>query len=67
MTGVFRATLGAYERFAAEEGRDPGDPLTVRQFGQRISTRGSGTPWPPRPGDPCWCGSGDAYTRCCGI
>jgi hypothetical protein len=67
VSGVFRASLGAYERFAAEEGRDPGDPLTVRQFGQRISTRGSGTPWPPRPGDPCWCGSGDAYVRCCGI
>jgi hypothetical protein len=67
VTGVFRATLEAYERFAAEEGRDPGDPLTVRQFGQRVSTRGTGTPWPPGPGDPCWCGSGDAYVRCCGI
>jgi hypothetical protein len=67
VTGVFRASLEAYERFATEEGRDPGDPLTVRQFGQRISTRGSGTPWPPLPGDPCWCGSGDVYVSCCGI
>ncbi|HEY7485485.1 MAG TPA: SEC-C domain-containing protein [Streptosporangiaceae bacterium] len=67
VTGVFRATLEAYERFSAEEGRDPADPLTVRQFGQRVSTRGTGTPWPPGPGDPCWCGSGDAYVRCCGI
>jgi hypothetical protein len=67
VTGVFRATLEAYERFAAEEGRDPGDPLTVRHFGQRVSTRGTGTPWPPGPCDPCWCGSGGAYVSCCGI
>lgn len=67
VTGVFRATLETYERFAADEGRDPGDPLTVRQFGQRVSTRGTGTPWPPAPSDPCWCGSGDTYTSCCGI
>lgn len=67
VTGVFRATLEAYERFAADEGRDPGDPLTVRQFGQRVSTRGTGTPWPPKPRDPCWCGSGARYAHCCGV
>ncbi|HEX6469801.1 MAG TPA: SEC-C domain-containing protein [Streptosporangiaceae bacterium] len=67
VTGVFRATREAYEQFAVSERRDPGDPLTVRQFGQRVSTRGTGTPWPPAPADPCWCGSGDTYTRCCGI
>jgi hypothetical protein len=67
VTGVFRATLEAYRRFAAEEGRDPADPLTVRHFGQRVSTRGTGTPWPPARDDPCWCGSGDQYASCCGL
>jgi hypothetical protein len=67
VTGVFRASLEAYERFAVAEGRDPGDPLTVRHFGQRVSTRGTGTPWPPDRDDNCWCGSGDRYSNCCGI
>jgi tetratricopeptide (TPR) repeat protein len=27
---------------------------------------GRGLPWPPGRNDPCWCGSGSKYKRCCG-
>lgn len=37
-------------RYAADLGRDPS--LTI--------------PWPPGRNEPCWCGSGRKYKRCCG-
>ncbi len=32
----------------------------------RIHRQGRTVAWPPRRNDPCWCGSGRKYKRCCG-
>ena len=38
-------------RYAADVARDPSRTIT----------------WPPGRNDPCWCGSGRKYKRCCGV
>ena len=38
-------------RYAADVARDPSRTIA----------------WPPGRNDPCWCGSGRKYKRCCGV
>ena len=33
---------------------------------REILSSGRALPWPPGRNDPCWCGSGNKYKRCCG-
>ncbi|MEO3782456.1 SEC-C metal-binding domain-containing protein [Actinocorallia sp. B10E7] len=48
------------------------DPLEIeRQMRVDLSARiltpeGELIPWPPERNDPCWCGSGAKYKKCCG-
>ena len=45
------------------------DPRTGRaraQYAAELGRTGQATSWPPGRNDPCWCGSGTTYKRCCG-
>jgi tetratricopeptide (TPR) repeat protein len=36
------------------------------RFAAELGSRGEAVPWPPGRNEPCWCGSGRKYKRCCG-
>lgn len=56
------------EAFAAGEGWGPSWPVTHDQIAAAVlrNDPGAGMPWPPGRNEPCWCGSGRKYKRCCG-
>lgn len=56
------------EAFAANEGWQAMWPVTHDQVAAATvrDDAARGTPWPPGRNDPCWCGSGAKYKRCCG-
>ena len=52
--------------FAEGEGRDPGEASTPSRYAAELERRGATLAWPPGRNEPCWCGSGRKYKRCCG-
>jgi tetratricopeptide (TPR) repeat protein len=52
--------------FAEENGIDPDSGAARSRFGAELGRKGESLPWPPRRNEPCWCGSGRKYKRCCG-
>lgn len=52
--------------FASEEGLDPSTGGARSRFAAFLGSRDETVPWPPGRNDPCWCGSGRKYKRCCG-
>jgi tetratricopeptide (TPR) repeat protein len=52
--------------FSAEESTDPGSADTRSRLAAELLRRGDAIAWPPGRNDPCWCGSGAKYKRCCG-
>lgn len=51
--------------FASEKDSDPNTGAARSQFAAVLASRGETVPWPPGRNDPCWCGSGRKYKRCC--
>jgi len=58
--------VDALVEFAAEKGLDPDSGSARSRFAAVLGSRGEVVPWPPGRNDPCWCGSGRKYKRCCG-
>ena len=52
--------------YSEVEGFDPAGGGTRARFAAELSRRGQTIPWPPSRNEPCWCGSGRKYKRCCG-
>lgn len=52
--------------WARREGRDPSSPESVAAYAALIAAQGRTVPWPPGRNEPCWCGSGRKYKKCCG-
>jgi tetratricopeptide (TPR) repeat protein len=52
--------------FAAEHSLDPDSGAARSQLAAQLGSVGESVPWPPRRNEPCWCGSGRKYKRCCG-
>jgi hypothetical protein len=48
-------------RYAAGHGADATDADVREGYAQILSAR----PWPPGRNEPCWCGSGVKYKKCC--
>jgi hypothetical protein len=48
-------------RYAARLGVDATDAEVREQYAQTLWAR----PWPPGRNEPCWCGSGVKYKKCC--
>lgn len=51
--------------YANEHGLDPDDGATRSQLAAELDLRGETIAWPPGRNEPCWCGSGRKYKRCC--
>lgn len=52
--------------FAAAHGLDPDTGEARSQFAAELGIHDEVIAWPPGRNDPCWCGSGRKYKRCCG-
>lgn len=61
-------TVADAEAFAAAEGWQAAWPVTHDQVAAAAVRQDPtlGIAWPPGRNDPCWCGSGTKYKRCCG-
>ncbi|MBI5103585.1 MAG: SEC-C domain-containing protein [Solirubrobacterales bacterium] len=65
---VVSLTVEEVEAHAAAHGLDPGWAEARAQAAAEALRRADDprVPWPPGRNDPCWCGSGAKYKRCCG-
>lgn len=52
--------------FAESRGLDAGTAQARSELAASLASRDEIVPWPPGRNDPCWCGSGRKYKRCCG-
>ena len=52
--------------FAEENGIDPDSGAARSRFAAELGRVGESVAWPPGRNEPCWCGSGRKYKRCCG-
>ncbi|MEU1431172.1 SEC-C metal-binding domain-containing protein [Nocardia sp. NPDC005746] len=50
----------------AEYAADPENPSTRAAFAAHLAGSGAAITWPPGRNEPCWCGSGRKYKKCCG-
>lgn len=58
--------VDALVAFASEHAFDPGTGSARSHFAAVLGSREEVVSWPPGRNDPCWCGSGRKYKRCCG-
>lgn len=59
-------TLAEYLRFAEAKGHDPAESSTRAAYAAHLGNLRRVVDWPPGRNDPCWCGSGQKYKKCCG-
>jgi tetratricopeptide (TPR) repeat protein len=52
--------------YAREQGLDPNSGKARAGFAAAAALGGAVLEWPPGRNEPCWCGSGRKYKRCCG-
>ena len=52
--------------WSAAQGHDPASAEARSQFAAELARTGRALAWPPERNEPCWCGSGLKYKRCCG-
>ncbi len=52
--------------WSAAQGHDPDSAEARSQFAAELARTGRALAWPPERNEPCWCGSGLKYKRCCG-
>ena len=52
--------------FAETKDVDPRTGVARASYASELGRTGRTTAWPPGRNDPCWCGSGTKYKRCCG-
>jgi len=64
--GVGSGTVEGYVEFADANHRDPADSATRAGYAAHLGLLGRTVAWPPGRNDPCWCGSGTKYKKCCG-
>lgn len=57
--------LDAYVTWTEARGLDPGEADSRASYATEVARLGNEVPWPPGRNDPCWCGSGEKYKKCC--
>lgn len=55
----------AYVDWCTLKELDPAAQKNRAAYAADLARRGEIVPWPPGRNDPCWCGSGKKYKRCC--
>ncbi len=63
--GVAPLSIESYVAWCSGRGRDAAEAGARAEYAADRERLGETVPWPPRPRDPCWCGSGVPYQRCC--
>ncbi|MDP3890972.1 SEC-C domain-containing protein [Nocardioides sp.] len=58
--------LDEFTAYAESKGLDPRDGSTRAAYAAELGRLGRSRAWPPGRNEPCWCGSGSKYKRCCG-
>lgn len=53
--------------FLAASGGDPAEESDRLAYADKAAEQGLTMPWPPGRNEPCWCGSGRKYKKCCGL
>jgi hypothetical protein len=54
-----------YLSWCAERDQDPEESDNRAGYATELVRREIVAPWPPRRNQPCWCGSGTKYKKCC--
>jgi tetratricopeptide (TPR) repeat protein len=57
--------IDAYVIWAEAREMDTADADTRATYAAEVARLGNEIPWPPGRNDPCWCGSGAKYKKCC--
>ncbi|MGH7747098.1 MAG: SEC-C metal-binding domain-containing protein, partial [Candidatus Dormibacteria bacterium] len=57
--------LVQYLPWAADQGLDPTESATRSHYAAELLRLGGAVAWPPGRNEPCWCGSGRKYKKCC--
>ena len=63
---IVRIDVERYAAWCATEGHDAIDRRSRATWVEAERAAGAGLGWPPGRNEPCWCGSGLKYKRCCG-
>ena len=58
-------TIDGYLGWCAEHDRDPEDSDNRAAYATELLEQGVTHPWPPERNQPCWCGTGRKYKKCC--
>ncbi|WP_432954686.1 SEC-C metal-binding domain-containing protein [Micromonospora haikouensis] len=59
------ASTDGFAAHVADGDLDPTDEDTVDSYAETLLASLDAVPWPPGRNDPCWCGSGTKYKKCC--
>ena len=57
---------GGLAAYAETRGLEPGTRTARLEYAELRVAEGHGVEWPPGRNEPCWCGSGSKYKKCCG-
>ena len=63
---VVPLTVAIVRERSAANGLDADSAEARTRAAYEIAMEGGALPWPPGRNDPCWCGSGNKYKKCCG-
>jgi uncharacterized protein YecA (UPF0149 family) len=63
---VVPLTVAEVQAIASEHDIDPDAPEARARAAYELAQGGRAIAWPPGRNDPCWCGSGKKYKKCCG-
>lgn len=58
-------SIDALSGYSQRHGGAPTDPQVRAGFAAELAGRRGSVPWPPARNEPCWCGSGNKYKKCC--
>ncbi|MET7398268.1 SEC-C domain-containing protein [Dactylosporangium sp. NPDC005572] len=65
---VLAGSVDGLSGYAERHAADPADPQTRAGYAEQVAGRPGRPgqiPWPPARNEPCWCGSGSKYKKCC--
>jgi tetratricopeptide (TPR) repeat protein len=64
---VVPLTVARVRELAVEAEIDEDAAEARARAAYEVAQEGDAMPWPPGRNDPCWCGSGKKYKKCCGV
>ncbi|WP_432837843.1 SEC-C metal-binding domain-containing protein [Dactylosporangium sp. CA-092794] len=62
---LLTGSIDGLSGFAGRRGEDPADLQVHAGYAEHLAGQPGQIPWPPARNEPCWCGSGNKYKKCC--